>query len=67
LSASTRSARTDGTLRAAADRRVASERADALRIAGNQQCFRPQPRGRDGGIEPRVTAADDDHGGIVTR
>jgi hypothetical protein len=51
-------------LGATADRRVASERANTFRIAGNQQRFRAQPRGSQGGLESRVTAADDDHGSI---
>ena len=52
-------------LRAAADRRVAGQRADAIGIAGDEQRLGAEPRRRERGFETRMAAADDDHGGVV--
>ena len=50
---------------AAADRRVAGQRANFLGFPGNQQRGNAEARRSEGGFDAGMTAADDDRAGIV--
>jgi hypothetical protein len=51
--------------RAAANRRIAGQRADLLRIAGNEQRLDAEARGGEGRLDACMTASDNDDTGIV--
>ena len=53
------------SFRAAADRRIARQRADLLRIAGDEQRRHAEARRCERGFDAGMTAADDDRAGVV--
>ena len=53
-------------LGAAADRRIARQRADLLRIAGHEQRVDAEARGRERRFDARVTSSDDDDPRVIT-